>query len=109
MTFECADLVFALGSNRLLFQRKAAASAQPDCFLVVLSADQFGIFDCFARDWKADSVQAVAVSQSGTSEEAMLLMKPFDWVRTALGRWQLRTGSIPERTRLELVEDGTIG
>jgi hypothetical protein len=108
-TFECADLVFALGGNRLLFQRKAAASAQPDCFLVVLSADRFGIFDCFARDWKADSVRAIAVSRAGTRQEAMLLMKPFDWVRTALGLWQLRTGSIPERTRLELVEDGTIG
>jgi hypothetical protein len=109
VTFECADLVFALGGNRLLFQRKATTSAQPDYFLVVLSADQFGTFDCLARDWKEDSVQAVAVSQSGTRQEAMLLMKPLDWVRTALGYWQLRTGSIPEGTRLELVEDGVIG
>ena len=108
-TFECTDLVFALGGNRLLFQRQAAAAAQPDCFLVVLSADEFGTFDCFTRDWKADSVHAIAVSQAGTRQEAMLLMKPFDWVRTTLGLWQLRTGSFPERTRLELVEDGVIG
>ena len=109
VTFECADLVFALGGNRLLFQRKAAACARPDCFLVVLSANQFGTFDCLAQDWKADSVQAIAVSQSGTRQEAMLLMKPLDWVRTALGYWQLRTGYISERTRLELVEDGIVG
>jgi hypothetical protein len=38
----------------------------------------------------------------------MLLMKGLDWVRTALGYWQLRTGPIPERTRLELVEEGSI-
>ena len=109
VTFECADLVFALGGNRLLFRRKAAASALPDYFLVVLSAEQFGTFDCLARDWKADFVQAIAVSQSGPRQEAMLLMKPFAWVRTALGCWQLRTGPIAERTRLELVEELGIG
>jgi hypothetical protein len=109
VTFECADLVFALGGNRLLFQRKAPTSAQPDYFLVVLSADQFGSFDCVTRDWKEDSVQAIAVSQAGTRLEAMLLMKPLDWVRTSLGHWQLRTGSIREHARLELVEDGFIG
>ena len=109
VTFECADLVFALGGNRLLFQRKAATYARPDYFLVVLSADQFGTFDFVARDWKADSVQAIAVSQSGTKQEAMLLMKPLDWVRTALGLWRLGTGAMPEHARLELVEDGVIG
>jgi len=109
VTFECADLVFALGGNRLLFQRKAAASAQPDCFIGVMSADQFGTFDCVARDWKADSVKAIAVSQAGTRQEAMLLMKPLDWVRTSLGLWQLRAGPVPQGTRLEVVEDGVFG
>ena len=45
-TFECADLIFALGGNRVLFQRKAADFAQPDCFLTVISNDRFGTFDC---------------------------------------------------------------
>jgi len=109
VTFECADLVFALGGNRLLFQRKVADSSQPDCFLAVLSADQFGAFDCLAPDWKADSVRAIAVSQCGARQEAMLLMKPLDWVRTALGLWQLRTEcSVFPSARLELVEDGVV-
>jgi len=110
VTFECTDLVFALGGHRVLFQRKAARSVQPDYFLVVLSADQFGTFDCQAHNWTKDSVMPIAVSQAGTRQEAMLLMKPLDWVRTALGLWQLRTGStVAEHTRLELVEDGLIG
>lgn len=107
--FECADLVFTLGGNRLLCGRRVGGSVQPDYFLVVLSADQFGTFDCLARDWKADSVQAIAVSQSGKKQEAMLLMKPLDWVRTALGLCQLRTGSIPEHPRLALVENEVTG
>jgi hypothetical protein len=74
-----------------------------------VSANQFGTFDCPRQRLESDSVQAIAVSQAGTRQEAMLLMKPLDWVRTELGLWQLRTGSIPERTRLELVEDAVIG
>jgi hypothetical protein len=105
VTFECADLAFALGGNRLLFQRKAGSSAQPDYFLIVLSADQHGTFECLASDWKADSVRVIALSRSGEKQEAMLLMKPLDWVRTRLGLWQLKTGPLAIDQRLELVEN----
>ena len=104
VTFECADLAFALGGNRLLFQRKAGPSAQPDHFLGVLSADQHGTFDCLAPDWKADSVRLIALSQFGAKQEAMLLMKPLDWVRTRLGVWQLKTETPAPYQGLELVE-----
>ena len=110
VTYECADLVFALGGNRVLFQRKVAGSSQPDYFLAVLSADECGAFDCFAPDWKADSVRPIAVSQCGARQEAMLLMKPLDWVRTKLGLWQLTTASaVSQSARLELAEDGVGG
>ncbi|HEV2730699.1 MAG TPA: hypothetical protein VGV15_11765 [Terriglobales bacterium] len=110
VTFECADLVFALGGNRLLFQRKVAGCAQPDYFLVVLSADRHGTFDCLAPDWKPDSVRAIAVSQCGARQEAMLLLKPLDWVRTTLGLWQLNTRSaVSHSAWLELAEDGVTG
>jgi len=105
MTFECADLIFALGGNRVLFQRKAADFAQPDCFLTVISNDRFGTFDCQTSDWKADSVLPIAVSECRDEQEAMLLMKPLDWVRTTLGVWQLKTSpGSTERARLELLE-----
>ena len=109
VTFECADLVFALGGNRLLFRRKAAASALPDYFLVVLSAEQFGTFDCLARDWKADFVQAIAVSQSGSATRGKAFEETVRRGATGAGYWQLRTGPIAERTRLELVEELGIG
>ena len=110
VTYECADLVFALGGNRLLFRRKIAGSSRPNYFLAVLSADEFGAFDCLSPDWKADSVKAIAVSQCRARQEAMLLMKPLDWVRTMLGLWQLKTDSAGSHSaRLELLEDGVAG
>jgi len=110
VTFECADLIFAFGGNRVLFQRRVADSARPDCFLVVISNDRFGTFDCQKTDWKATSVLPIAISESREKQEAMLLMKPLDWVRTTLGAWQLKTGLIPPNdARLELLEDGVVG
>jgi len=110
VTFECADLIFAFGGNRVLFQRRVADSATPDCFLVVITNDRFGAFDCQKSDWKATSVLPIAVSESREKQEAMLLMKPLDWLRTTLGVWQLKTGLTPLRSaRLELLEDGVVG
>lgn len=110
VTFECADLIFAFSGNRVPFQRRVADSAQPDCFLAVISNDRFGTFDCQKSDWKAASVLPIAVSESREKQEAMLLMKPLDWVRTTLGVWQLKTGlTLPHDARLELLEDGVVG
>lgn len=104
VTFECAEPAFALGGNRILFQRKAAPSVPPDYFLVVLSADQHGTLECLASDWKADSVRVIALSQCGAKQEAMLLMKPLDWVSTRLGLWQLKTETPAPYQSLELIE-----
>jgi len=105
---KCTDLIFAFGGNRVLFQRRAAHPVLPDYFLAVFSNDQFGTFDCQGSDWKAASVLPIAVSESREKQEAMLLMKPLDWVRTTLGVWQLKTGPAPQRARLELLEDGVL-
>lgn len=107
--FDCTDLIFPCGGNRVLFQRRADHSVLPDHFLVVLSNDQFGTFDCQRSDWKAASVLPIAVSESREKQEAMLLMKLHDWVRTTLGVWQLKTGlTPPQSARLELLEDSAI-
>jgi len=107
LTFECAELGFALGGNRILFQKKAAYSLQADYFLTVVSSDRFGMIDFHSGDWKSASVITVAASQSGEKQEAMLLMRPFDWLRTTLGVWQLKTETFLHRgAALELLEDG---
>ena len=109
-TFECADLVFSLGGNRLLFLRKAVHSAWPDCFLVVMCSDRFGTFDCQTNGWKSASVVPIAISESSDRQEAMLLMKPLGWVQTALGMWQLKTDpALRYGAALELLEDPVVG
>lgn len=108
-TFECGDLIFAFGGNRVLFQRRSTNFVQPDCFLVVISNDRFGAFDCQKSDWKAASVLPIAVSESREKQEAMLLMKPLDWVRTTLGIWQLKISlNAPRGAQLLLLEDGVV-
>lgn len=107
-TFECTDIIFALGGNRVLFTRKVAQSG-PDYFLLVVSSCRFGGFDFEDAAWKSQSVTPIAVSHLRDKQEAMLLMRAGDWVRSALGFWQLRVSSnLPYGASLELLEDAAL-
>jgi hypothetical protein len=105
-TFECADLVFACGGNRLLFTRLAQRSSSPDYCLVVVSADRFGRFDFNSPEWRSGSTVPIAVSQFEEKQEAVLLMKPMAWIKTALGVWQLKVApSLPGGASMKLLEE----
>jgi hypothetical protein len=107
-TFECTDLVFALGGNRVLFGRKVAQSG-PDYFLLAVSSDTCGGFDFEDAGWKSQSVTPIAVSHLREKQEAMLLMRAGDWVRSALGVWRLKVAdSLPHGAAIELLEDGIL-
>lgn len=88
-TFSCADLTFAFGGRRVLFNHKLRDLARPDYYLVVVSSGRCGVFDFHSPVWKSDSVEAIAVSILREKQEAMLLMRPGDWVESNLGFWQL--------------------
>jgi hypothetical protein len=88
-TFICSDLTHAFGGNRLLFQSKAPKSAVPDCYLVVVSSGAHGRIDFSSGVWKSVLSRVIAASQLRDMQEAMLLMKPGDWVQTSAGFWQL--------------------
>lgn len=89
-TFVCTELTYAYGGNRILFSRKAADRAVAEWHLVVVSSLRFGLFDFKCSTWKSESVQSVAVSALRQTQEAMLLMRPGDWVSSNLGTWQLK-------------------
>ncbi len=100
-TFHCSDLTRAFGGNRVLFQRKAPKSAVPDFYLVVISSDLHGQIDFSSSAWKSVFSQVIAASQLREKQEAMLLMKPSDWVQTRSGFWQLSVPvGIYERAQL---------
>jgi hypothetical protein len=105
-TFECTDLAFACGGNRLLFVRKAPTSVPPDVYLIAVSSNRCGTFNFAVSGWKSESVLPIAVSRLGDRQEAMLLMKPLDFVRSSLGIWQLKvTVDVPHNAALELLEE----
>jgi hypothetical protein len=88
-TFVCTDLRYAFGGNRVLFQSRASRSTVPDWYLVVVSSGAHGRIDFASSVWKSALAQVVAASQLRDIQEAMLLMKPGDWVQTHSGFWQL--------------------
>ena len=90
----------------MLFTRKIAQSG-PDYFLLVVSSDRFGAFDFEDPGWRSQSVTPIAVSQLRGKQEAMLLMRAGDWVRSALGVWQLRVATgLSHGAELQLLDDG---
>jgi hypothetical protein len=96
ITFVCSDLTHALGGNRLLFKSRAARSAVPDRYLVVVSSGIYGRIDFASKVWKSALSWLIAVSQLRMAQEAMLLMNPGDWIQTCNGFWQL---NVPENSR----------
>jgi hypothetical protein len=103
-TFECADLIFACGGNRLLFVRRIRNCPLPDYYLLALASERCGAFDCRNSGWKSESVIPIAVSQHRDRAEALLLMRPGDWVKTSLGIWQLRASDTQHHAALTLME-----
>jgi hypothetical protein len=88
-TFVCSDFAQAFGGNRLLFQSRAPKSAAPDSYLVVISSDVHGQVDFTSGVWKSVFSQVIAASHLRDKQEAMLLMKPGDWLQTNTDFWQL--------------------
>ena len=109
-TFFCSDPVSAHGGNRVLFVRRAPKTTPPDCYLVVVSSERFGIFDFDYPCWRSESTQLISVSQLRKQQEAMLLMKDGDWVRNSLGTWRLISQpNLPSGAALQLLGDVAFG
>jgi hypothetical protein len=88
-TFLASGPDFLFGGNRLLLKKKMADSATPDCHLVVVSQELHGRFDFASSGWKSPGVLVISASQLRQTQEAMLLIKPGDWIRSSCGLWQV--------------------
>src|SRR5437660_12605468 len=58
--FDCSDLKYAYGGNRLLFQRRVHPTTAPDYYLVVISSDRSSMCDFQSPTWKAAAVEVIA-------------------------------------------------
>jgi hypothetical protein len=107
-TFFASELEFAFGGNRLLLGKIAPRRADPDCYLVVVTAALHGHID-ISSSGKPSSGSVIAASRLREIEETMLLMRAGDWVQTSCGFWQLRPSfSAPKRMNLERIAGGAV-
>jgi len=108
-TFECADLIFALAETVFCSKGRLPILHSLPVFSPSSPMTDLAPLTVRGVDWKAASVLPIAVSESREKQEAMLLMKRLDWVRTTLGVWQLKTGpNSIQSARLELLEDSAV-
>jgi hypothetical protein len=76
---------------------------------LVVSSGRFGALSFETSGWKSESLTPIAVSHIGERQEAMLLMKAGDWVRSTLGIWQLRVApNLVHGASLQLLEDAVL-
>ncbi|HWH60128.1 MAG TPA: hypothetical protein VN682_21045 [Terriglobales bacterium] len=102
--FECAEPCVWNGQNKVLVERMLATPERPDYFLVVVRAAEVGHLDVGSSAWRSEGTLFISFSECGKEQEAMLLMPPEGWLRTALGRFVLRPFvNWPWSARLQLV------
>jgi hypothetical protein len=101
--FECAEPYVWNGQNQVLFKRMLSAPQQPDYFLVVVRAEEVGRLNVGSSAWRSEDTLLISFSECRDQQEAMLLMPPGSWLRTALGRFDLKPFvSWPWSARLQL-------
>lgn len=102
--FECAEPCVWHGQNKVLFKHMLPTPQQPDYFLVVIRAAEVGRFDVGSPDWRSEGSLIISLSEGRKEQEGMLLMPFGSWLRTALGKFELRPFvSWPWSARLQLV------
>lgn len=101
--FECAESCVWNGQNKVLFKRMLPSPQQPDYFLVVAKAGEVGRLDVGSPAWRSEGTLLISFSECRDQQEAMLLMPAGSWLRTDLGRFELRPFfSWPWSARLQL-------
>ncbi|MFY9529058.1 MAG: hypothetical protein WAR24_09110, partial [Candidatus Acidiferrales bacterium] len=101
--FECAQPCIWQGQNKVLFKRMLSAPQQPDYFLVVVRGCEVGYLDVASPAWRSEGTLLISFSECCKQQEAMLLMPPWGWLRTDLGRFVLQPFiSWPWSARLQL-------
>lgn len=101
--FECEAPCVWRGQNKILFKTLMPRSVEPDRYLVVTRTGEVGRLRIGEPGWSSDNVWVIALSESRSGQEAMLLMPVHGWMRTSVGTYKLTPmDGQPGRARLEL-------
>jgi hypothetical protein len=85
--FECAEPCVWKGDNKVLFKRALSVPERPDGFLVIARSELTGRLTVGAPSWRSADTWLIAFSECCNRQEAMLLMRAYGWIQTALGRF----------------------
>jgi hypothetical protein len=66
-----------------------AKGQEPDAYLVTLNHLDHGAIEFKTKSWRSKGLQPISVSRFHERYQAMLLMRPGDWVQSSLGFWQV--------------------
>ena len=101
--FECEEPCVWRGQNKILFKTLLPSKAEPERYLVVAREAEVGRLRVGEPGWCSDDVWVIALSESRTEQEGMLLMAAHGWVRTSVGTYRLTpTDGQSRGARLEL-------
>ena len=101
--FECAEPCVWQEQNKVLFKRMLSTPQQPNYFLVVVRSSEVGHLDVGSPSWRSEGTLLISFSECRDKQEAMLLMPTGSWLRTDLGKFELRPFvSWPWSARLQL-------
>lgn len=87
-TFHSPGPIVYGGSRILLFDLPAKGQ-EPDACLVTFNNTEHGAIDFRAKSWRSAGIDVIAVSRFRERYQAMLLLRPDQWVRTSFGFWQI--------------------
>jgi len=70
------------------------ATGEPDAYLIAIRSCEFGAIDCGGA-WKSSGVEVISFSEAGVDQEALLLISPYSWIRTARGSYMVERPVTP--------------
>lgn len=82
--FECNPPCVWQGHPKIFLNALRAKPERPDAYLVVLRSAEFGAIAA-ADPWLSADGQVISFSQDGPTQEAMVVLPAFSWVRCGKG------------------------
>lgn len=87
-TFRCDEPQLYDGRTHMLVTSPAPKS-EPEACLVTVTDCPFGQILFESVSWRSPNVRPISISRRHDRFEAMLLMRPNDWLQTSIGVWRL--------------------
>jgi hypothetical protein len=83
--FQCSAEMRQGSVAKLTFHHLTNKPKPPDYFLFAVTSDHNGLVSIESEGWKSESVFLLSFSEFKSIQEAILLMRPYSWIRGSIG------------------------